>query len=64
MNLLKEADENFLCGFHDDSIHLYLYYKGGDLVAYEFIWGETVLFNGQDFKPSPLYDIDSMESVV
>lgn len=64
MDYLKEQDENFLCAFHADSMHLYMYYQGGPLVAYEFLIGDHTLFKRNDYRPSPLHNVDSIESVV
>jgi hypothetical protein len=68
MEYYKSHDTRFLCAFNADSFHLFIYYKGGDFVSYEFFIGNNEsaapLFTGEDYKPSPLHDIDSIESVV
>ena len=61
-----KQDENFLCGLEmpDYNFFVYLLYTGGPRVQYCAFLGDTILFEGKDFKPSPLRDIDSLESVI
>lgn len=60
------ADDNMLCSLHlkDFNIKVFLVYKGSDKVQYYMFVGDTILFQGDDFKPSPLYNIDDLESIV
>lgn len=44
------------------NIRLVLYYLGGDNVGYEMFKDNSVLFSGNDFRPSILYPIDSIQS--
>lgn len=44
------------------NIRLVLYYLGGNNVGYEMFKDNNVLFSGDDFKPSILYPIDSIQS--
>lgn len=64
MEFLREKDENFICALHVDSFHLYMYYPGGSKMGYEFLLGETVLFKAEDYNPSTLHNVDSVESAV
>jgi len=59
-------DENFLCGLElpDYKLRTYLFYKGGNTVKYLVFLNGKLLFGGDDFKPSPLYNQDSLESII
>ena len=42
---------------------LKLFYKGTENLSYEMKEKGKVIFKGDDYKPSPLYAIDSIESI-
>lgn len=58
-------DENFLSSLNlPDSLHVILIWKGGEKVSYyAFLKGE-LLFQGDDFKPSPLHGYDTINTMV
>jgi len=64
MEYLQENDEQFICAFHHDSYHLYMYNAKHPKLAYQFFIGENLLFQGDDHTPSPLFDVDSVENMV
>lgn len=59
-------DENFLCGLSlkDKNIEVLLVYIGFENVQYYFFWNNELIFSGNDYKPSPLYDQDSLDSLI
>src|SRR4051812_567930 len=42
---------------------LTLYYLGGERIGYRFTDNGKLIFEGKDSRPSPMYGIDSLESV-
>lgn len=60
-----KKDENFLCGLElpDQKVDVYLVYTGTEKVQYYFFLEGELLFSGNDFRPSPLFDIDSLDSI-
>ncbi len=62
---LLKNDENFLCSIElkEHDIELYLIYHPFNPL-YFFYYKESLLFSGQDFKPSPLHDWDSMVCIL
>lgn len=62
---IKE-DENFLCGLElkELGLNVYLSYQGSDKVAYDAFLNGEMLFTGNDFRPSPLHNIDDLQSAV
>lgn len=46
-----------------DGFRLTLYYLGGERIGYRFTDKGIKIFEGKDFRPSPMYAIDSLESV-
>lgn len=61
-DLLK--DENFLSALVMPEIQVYTIWDGGPKISYYAFRGDTILFQGNDFKPSPLHNIDDLESIV
>ncbi len=53
--------------WHADAFHLYLYYAGTGCgrvrLAYRFYDGPDLIFDGDDFYPSPLYAYDDDHAV-
>lgn len=45
------------------TFRLTLYYIGGDKIAYRFSDSGIKIFEGNDFRPSPMHAIDSLDSV-
>ncbi|MGN6440203.1 MAG: hypothetical protein ACTHMM_26995 [Agriterribacter sp.] len=45
-------------------IRVYLIYRGGNKVEYYVFRNGSILFAGNDFKPSPLHDIDGIEAIM
>lgn len=45
-------------------IDLLLVYTGGPKVQYYMFFNNEIIFSGNDFRPSPLYNIDDLESAV
>lgn len=68
MKTVKEilADDNMLCSlyFKDYNIKLFLIYIGTNKLQYYMFVNDTILFEGVDYQPSSLYNIDSLESIV
>lgn len=63
---IKE-DQNFLSGLEipEYNVKLYLTYIGGDKVKYEMFYKDKLLFEGNDYRPSPMYKgQDSIEAAV
>lgn len=60
------ADDNLLCSLNlkKFNIKVFLLYKGGDKVQYYMFIGDDILFEGSDYKPSPCYNIDDLESII
>ncbi len=61
------TDENYLIGLDlrkDYGLVLILTYLGGDNVQYHCFRNDVLLFEGKDFKPSPLYNQDDLETVI
>lgn len=60
-----KADHNFLCGLElkKYDLNVYLTYQGTDKVIYNVFKNGTLLFTGNDFRPSPLHSIDNIESM-
>jgi hypothetical protein len=62
-----KMDEQFLSGLEikDFNISIYLFYQGTDKVKYIAFKGDKIMFEGNDYRPSPLYSgIDTLESCV
>lgn len=68
MKTIKEilADDNMLCSLNlkDFNIKVFLLYQGTNKLKYYMFIGDNILFEGNDYKPSPLYNIDDLESIV
>lgn len=62
-----KQDFNFIGGLQlmaEYGIAVYFLYKGGDkLEYYVFADDMSILFHGDDYKPSPLNNIDSLEAM-
>lgn len=60
------TDYNLLCSLilKKHKLACYLIYQGTDVLKYHFWYKGIELFSGNDFKPSPLHNIDDLESVV
>lgn len=60
------SSENYLAGLEIDeyNVKVYLTYIGSERVNYKMFWKDELLFSGDDYKPSPLYNQDSIEAVV
>lgn len=43
---------------------LYFIYRGGSKIEYYFFDGEILLFAGNDYKPAPGMNVDSLESMI
>ena len=41
-----------------------IYWDGGNLCSYLFCLGDNILSKGNDFRPSPLHPIDSIDNMV
>ena len=61
-----KQDDKFACGLEMDAISAYLLYRGGEKMEYYIIdeASKAVLFHGDDYRPSPLHCVDTMESVI
>ncbi len=63
------TDKELLKLWRKNRFTLRLYYTGKqtseyrDLLSYQFKDGRKVIFEGDDFSPSPMYCIDSLQSV-
>jgi len=55
---------NFLCGLELEKVSVYLLYRGGQKCQYYMFKDEDMLFEGDDYKPSPLHNVDDLESVL
>lgn len=64
--VLKYESENLLCTLNLKAydIIIYLVYTGSSKVRYYMFLDGKLLFKGNDFRPSPLHGIDSIQSVV
>ena len=60
---IKESDK-FLCGIELEHISAYLIYLGGQKCQYYVFHNGEILFEGNDYKPSPLHNQDDLESVI
>ena len=59
-----KADDHFSNGVETDVLSAYILYTGGERVEYYVFLNGTVLFKGDDFRPSPLHTIDGIEAIV
>lgn len=61
-----KQDENFLCGleFKREKVSVYTVYTGSQYLKYYLFKDEKILFEGNDFKPSLMHNIDSLNSLV
>lgn len=62
-----KQDPEFLCGLEipEYNVKLYLIHIGSDRVQYYMFWKDKPLFQGKDYRPSPLYSgQDSIEAIV
>lgn len=41
-----------------------LFYKGSSTLDYEYYYGDSLIFKGSEYRPSPLYNIDDNDSVM
>lgn len=48
----------------DYKLDLYLIYKGTDTLGYVMFYENRVLFAGNDYKPAPSNNIDSLEAAI
>lgn len=64
----KEVRKNYnlsaILTLGDYDIELFLIYTGGSMIEYVVFLKEEVLFDGNDYKPSPLHSIDSLDSAI
>ena len=58
------ADYNLLCSFEYGKFSLYLIYQGTDKLHYVAFLDNDILFEGKDFRPSPMFNIDDPDSVI
>ncbi|MFT3946169.1 MAG: hypothetical protein QM763_04270 [Agriterribacter sp.] len=58
------SNENFASKLMLPEIKIYLIYCGGSKIEYFVFRGESLLFHGNDYKPSPLHSIDGLESII
>jgi len=60
-----KADQNFLSSLElpDYNIGIYLIFAGSNNPNYYVFYKGKLLFHGNDFKASPLYGIDSLETI-
>lgn len=56
-----KADNNFLSSLELPELQVYLTWKGGKNVSYVVFKNGGILFQGDDFKPSPLDKIESID---
>lgn len=47
-----------------NNIVITLYYTGNEYTAYQMLKDDSILFQGNDYKPSPLNCIDSLQSIL
>lgn len=59
-----KANNEFLCSLELPEIQIYLTYQGTDKVIYHAFKDGAILFTGNDFKPAPNNNIDSIQSCV
>ncbi len=59
-----KSNNEFLCGLELPEIQVYLIYQGTDRVKYYAFRYGAILFEGNDFKPSPMHNIDAIDSCV
>lgn len=43
---------------------LELFYKGSDRLSYKFYYNKQIISEGDDFRPSPMFGIDSLDAFV
>lgn len=67
MKTIKEilADDNMLCSLDlkKFNVKVFLLYKGTSNLQYYMFVGDTILFEGDDYRPSPLHNIDDLGSI-
>lgn len=54
-------DQNFLSALVMPELQVYLIWPKVQYYAFK---GDTILFQGDDFKPSPMREVDSLDSMV
>lgn len=61
-----KKNHNFLCGLElpDYKVSVYLTYLGGEKVHYHMFRNGELLFEGKDFRPSPLRNQDDIGTVI
>lgn len=57
-------DENFLSALVMPELQVYLLWNGGPMITYYAFKGDDILFQGNDYKPSPMHGPDSLDSMV
>lgn len=61
--LSKQEKSDVLKVWKKEGYRLTLYSIGGERIGYRFLDQGKLIFEGKDFRPSPLYATDSMETV-
>ncbi len=60
-----KKDDNLLCSLElPESLQVYLTYQGSNFLHYHTFLNGVLLFEGKDYKPSPLCSIDSLDSII
>jgi len=59
-----KTNPEFLCGLELPEMQVYLIYTGGNKVQYYVFRNGVILFEGRDFRPSPMHNQDDIESVI
>lgn len=59
-------DENLLCylNLEDFNVNVYLLYQGSSKLKYYFFLRDKLIFEGDDYRPGLMYDIDSLDSMI
>ena len=63
---IEFGDENLLCKWEyqgQGSYRCELYHIGTDHVGYRFYCNDTLVFEGNDYRPSPMWAYDSAEAL-
>jgi hypothetical protein len=65
---IEEIKNNpyLLCGMNikDFNVKVYLIFTGTEKVQYYFFYNDKLIFQGNDFRPSPMHDKYSIDSIV
>lgn len=64
MNMKNLTNTDLMIVFEKDNIKVEIFWNGGQYCSYKFYIDSTIQQSGNDFKPSPLHNVDDLQTIV